>query len=82
MTGVRVECGLGDVVWVHAHMVVPAAEVDLGEEAGALQLIEEVVKHRDREFVLDGGVVEGTIVDTEALAFVVLVDQEHRGGKW
>jgi hypothetical protein len=30
------ESGLSNVVWMHTHLVVPAAQVDLGEEAGTL----------------------------------------------
>jgi hypothetical protein len=33
---VRSECRLGDVVWVHQHLVVAAAEVELGEVAPPL----------------------------------------------
>jgi len=73
---------LGDVIRMHAHLVVPAAKVDLGEEAGTLQLIQELIDHRDRVLVLDGGVVEGSVVDAETPSVVVLADQKHRGGEW
>jgi hypothetical protein len=77
----RTKCGLGDVVRVHMHLVVPAAQVDLGE-AGTLQLVQELVDHQDREFVLDDGIIEGAEVGAKAPTIVMLADQEHRGGKW
>jgi hypothetical protein len=45
--------GLGDVLWMHPDLVVPAAEIKLGEETSARQLIKELVDHWDRKFVLD-----------------------------
>jgi hypothetical protein len=34
--------------------VVPGPEVQLGEELGAMELVEELVHHRGRKGVLDG----------------------------
>ena len=40
-----VKCHLFYVLWVHAHLVMARAEVELGEEAGAMELIEELIDH-------------------------------------
>lgn len=45
MASVRAEGGLVDVVGVHAHLVVAAAEVELDEEPRAAKFVEELVHH-------------------------------------
>ena len=64
---VGAEGGLGNVVGVHLHLVVARAQVELGEEARALELVEELINHWDRELVLRGLGVEGVVVDAETL---------------
>jgi len=75
---VRPERRLENIIRVHAHLVIPTVEVDLGEEPSAPQLIQELVDDWDGELVFDGCVVEGTVVDTKPLAVVMLADQEHQ----
>ena len=58
MPAVRPESRLGNVIRVHAQMVVPAAKVDLGEEAGTLELIQELIDHWNWKLVFNGDVVE------------------------
>jgi hypothetical protein len=62
--------------------VVPAAEVDLGEETSTLQLVEELINHWNRKLVLDSAVIESSIVDAKAPIAIMLTDKEHRGGEW
>jgi hypothetical protein len=50
----------------HAYLVVPGSEVPLGEELGTMELIEELVDHRDQESILYGERVQRPVVDTEA----------------
>ena len=57
---------LGDVVGVHADLVVARTKVQLGEEPGTVQLVQQLVDHRDRVRILDGDGVEGSVVDAEA----------------
>jgi hypothetical protein len=40
----------GDVILVHQHLMVGAAEIHLGEEASPLELIQQFVDDLDREF--------------------------------
>jgi hypothetical protein len=40
-------------------------QVKLHEECGTVQLIEELLDHRDQELILDGLVVESSVVDTK-----------------
>lgn len=61
--------------------MVPTAQVDFGEEPGALQLVQEFIHHRNRERVLDGTIIEGAIVDVEMPTVIVLANQDHRGGE-
>ena len=81
MTAMRPERGLGNVVRVHAHLVIPATKIDLGEETSTLQLVKEFINHRNRKLVLDGAVVKSAKVDAEVPTAILLVDEEHRGGE-
>ena len=78
MITVSTECGLGDVIGVHAHLMVPAVEINLGEEAGALQLID----HWNRKFILDGAVFESLIVYAETPTTILFVHLRSTGGEW
>jgi hypothetical protein len=51
---VRAERRLLDVLWAHAHLVIRRSQIQLGEETCAMELVEELVHHRDQEGVLDG----------------------------
>jgi hypothetical protein len=45
--------------------MVGGAEIQLGEEAGTVELIEEFIDHENRVCVLDRDHVQGMIVDAE-----------------
>ena len=45
----RPECCLVDVGRPHADLVVSGSEVELGEEAGAMELVQQLVDDRDGE---------------------------------
>jgi hypothetical protein len=68
---------LGNVVRVHAHLMVARPEVEFGEEARPMELIKELVDHRDRELVLERQGVKGAVVDAEAPHAVRLANEEH-----
>ena len=57
---------LFDVHWVHPHLVVTRAEVELGEEPRPVELVEELVNHQDRKLALRNAVVERPVVGAEA----------------
>jgi hypothetical protein len=61
----RAKRRLGDVLKVHAHLVVPRMKVKIGEEACPMELVEELVNHRDRELAFGSLGVESSIVDAE-----------------
>ena len=71
----RAEGRLLHIGRVHAHLMVAAAEVDLAKELRALELVEELVDHRDGVFVLDGALVESTVVDAEPPRSIMLLDK-------
>ena len=73
----RSERCLGDIGGVHADLVVAGAEVQLGEETGAVQLVEKFVDHLDGKRVLDGDGIEGALVDAETPRAVGLLDQQN-----
>ena len=70
-----------DVVRVDAHLVVAGAQIQLGEEARVVQLVDEFLDHWDRELVLHRALVQGTVVDAETPRALGLVYKEYRGGE-
>jgi hypothetical protein len=71
-----------DINGVHAHLVVARAQVELGEKVGAMQLIEQLIDHRNRELVLRCLGIQGPVVDAEPPRVVGLADQQDRGREW
>jgi hypothetical protein len=76
---VRPERRLGDVFSPHPDLMIARAQIELGEELGAVQLVQQLVHHRDRVGVLDGDGVEGPVVDAEAPRAVGFLDQQDGG---
>jgi len=66
---------------VHVNLVVPAVEVELREEGGAVEFVEQLVDDWNREHVPNCGAVEGTVVHAEVPRAVLLPNQQHRGGE-
>jgi len=58
------ESYLGDVHRIHAHLMIPGAEVELGKESGAVQLVQELFHNWNWEFVLHCALVEGSVIHT------------------
>jgi len=54
-----------DILRPHPHLVIPRPKVELGEEARAMELVQELVDDGDGERVLDGEGVQGAVVDAE-----------------
>ena len=81
MTMVSAERRLGNVVGVHSHLVVARAQIELGEEASPMKLVEKLIDDRNWEFVLGRLGVEGPVVDAKAPGVVCLAHQHHGGGE-
>jgi hypothetical protein len=75
---VSVERRLLHIAHMHAVLMVPKAEVELGEEAGTMQLIEELINDRHMIFILYRAVIEGEELDAEAPRAIMLLDKEDR----
>jgi hypothetical protein len=75
------ERGLGDVLDAHLDLMVAGAEIQFGEEASAVELIEEFIDHGNQVRVLDRDRVQGTIVDAEALGAISFPHEQHRRGE-
>jgi hypothetical protein len=69
----------GDVVGVHPHLVVTRVQIHLGEEVGAVELVEELVDHWYRELVLRCLGIESAVVDAESPSLVLFPHQQHWG---
>jgi hypothetical protein len=56
--------------------MVARARVQLGEQLGAVQFVEELVHHRNGERVLDGEGVQRPVVDAESPRPIRFLDEE------
>ena len=65
-----------------AYLVIATPEIDLTEILRTLETIEEFVNTRQRIAVLDGHVVECTVVDTHAHLATLLLHEENRCAEW
>ena len=57
---------LVEVSRIHADLMIPRAQVKLGEEPGAVEFVQELVDHWYGKSVLDGDGVEFPVVDAWA----------------
>lgn len=78
---VCVEHYLGNLWIEHPYLVVARAKIKLGKEAGAGELVKELVHHVDRVGIFDCDGVECMLVDIEAPLAVSLLDELDRGGE-
>ena len=81
MTVASAERGLGNVFGRDANLVVAAAQVQLAEVFRSLQAIEELVHQGKRVAVLDGDVVEGTIINAHAHRAILLLHEQDRSSE-
>jgi hypothetical protein len=62
--------------------VVGPSEVDLGEELGLAQTIQQFADERERVLVLHCDAIEGSVVDAQAEGTVLLLDEKDGSTSW
>ena len=72
---------LVDVGRIHADLMIPRAQVKLGEEPGAVEFVQELIDHWYGKSVLHSDGVQGAVIHTEAPRAVGLLDEEDRRGE-
>ena len=78
----RAERGLRHVGRIDAHLVVARAQIDLAEVLRTVQPIEQLIDAGQRVLVLDGDLVQRTVVDTHAQLAALLLDEQHGRTEW
>src|ERR1041385_7698828 len=68
---------LGDVRLTDLQLVVSGPQINLGEDSGSVQLVEQILDLGERILVLDGYFVQLTVVHTHAYGAVSLVHKEN-----
>jgi hypothetical protein len=71
---VGAEHRLVNILRPHPNLVISRAEIKLGEEPDAVELVDD----GDRERILDGECVQGPVVDAEMPGAVILFDEKDR----
>ena len=67
----------GDVLVPYPDLMVPQAKIDLGEVLGSPKLIHEFVNSRNGIPVLNGLLVECSIINAHSQCTVLIFDQYH-----
>ena len=67
---------LVNIIGVHPHLVIPGAQIQLGEEARAVEFVKEFIDHGDGKRVLDSEGVEGAVVDAKSPRAISLLDEK------
>src|SRR3979490_500885 len=70
------------IAFFYPHIVIPPADVELGEVLRAFESVNEVVNERKGVAILSGDQVERAIVLDKAKPSVLLFDEEDRGAYW
>lgn len=71
------EVCLEDVRLADLQLVVSGPQIDLGEDSGSIQLVEQILALRERLLVLDGDLIQLTVAHTHLYGVVSLVHEEN-----
>jgi hypothetical protein len=81
-TAICSKCHFPFIAFFYPHIVVPPADVELGEVLCAFESVNEVVNEGKEIAILLGNQVERVIVLDKAKSSVLLFDEEDRGAYW
>ncbi len=82
---VAVACPKGcfwNILLGNADLMVPAAQVNIGEDCGALRPLQKLINSWKRVSVFDSHLVEGSVVHAHAHAAVLFLDKQYRSAIW
>src|ERR1041385_5780722 len=71
------EGGLGDVRLSDLQLMISGPQINLGEDSGSVQLVEQILDLEERILVLDGHFIQLTLVNKHAYGAVSLVHKEN-----
>jgi hypothetical protein len=60
-------------------LLISQSKIDLREHTRTTELIEQIINPRQRVLVLDGNLVQGTIIHAQHLGTILLWEKNHRG---
>src|SRR3981189_2609742 len=81
-TAISSKCRFPFIAIFYPHVVIPPADIELGEVLRAFKSVDEVVNEREGIAVLPSDQVERAIVLHEAKFSVLLLDEEDRSAYW
>jgi hypothetical protein len=81
-TAIRSKRRFPFITFLYPHIVIPPADVELGEVLRAFESVDEVVNEGKGVAILSGDQVERAIVLDKAKPSVFLLDDEDRGAYW
>lgn len=63
------------------HQVVGSLEVKFNQYAGSFETVKQLWDERQGLLVMNGNLVQGPVINTEAETFILLLDKEDRGSR-
>lgn len=82
MSVMGAERGLRCVLWLKPNLMKPRGQIELGEDRGRTQFVEQLVDGRQGEAIFDCNGVPGAIINAHAPRTVLILEEKHRGQKW
>ena len=73
---------LQDVCLSHLQLVITGAKVNLGEDTGSTELIKKILNLGQGVLILDGYVIQRTVVHTQTGGTVSLIHEDHWRSPW
>src|ERR1044071_1941089 len=72
------ESNLRNVLFTDSDLMVTQTQVEFRKHSGSSKLIIQIVDPRKRIFVLDGGLVDGSVILDQTVCTITLLDKERR----
>jgi hypothetical protein len=68
-----------NVTFSYLHLILSRSKIDLGEHTRTTMLIKQIINPRQRAIVLDGNLIQSTIIHVHLLGTILLQDENYRG---
>jgi len=76
------KCCLWDVILMDSNLVVARTEINLGEYLGFIETVYQIINEWDGESILDGDLVECSVVNAHVEFSIFLFDEDDQGSIW
>jgi hypothetical protein len=69
------------IIWMNVDLIISPMKINLGEYLGMVESVQEVINQGNGELILDGDLVECSIVNAHAQASILFLHEDDWGTK-